>query len=312
MSEIKTFDEFYDWFKDEFKHYATKGIESVALVEKMWSTYWPEPFLSSTVQDCFKKGIDVTGGGARYNNSALNGCGFANAVDSLAAIKKAVFEEKLVTLPEMAKAIDCNFEGYVDLHYFVSNKCPKYGNDDDETDKFYVDIIDMMYELTENRTNSRGGKYQIGLYSVEDHSFMGECTGALPDGRLSGVALANAMGPVQGIKTEGPTAVVNTVVKADVANAGNGMVLDLKFNPAFMGKKEHSDALRHLINSYFNRGGIEIQFNVIARETLLAAQKNPKEYKDLVVRVSGFSAYFCNLLETTQNEIILRSEYDHM
>lgn len=312
LDEIKSFEEFYDWFKAEFKHYATLAMDCVALIEDMWSTYWPEPFLSSTMQDCYDKGKDVTGGGARYNNSALNGCGFANAVDSLAAIKKLVFEDKVVSLSELAQALACNFEGYEDLHHMAVSKCPKYGNDVDEVDQFLVDIIDLMYELTEGKENGRGGKYQIGLYSVEDHAFMGECTGALPDGRLSGVALANAMGPVQGMKTSGPTAVVNSVLKANLKDAGNGMVLDLKFNPNFLSQKAHSDALRMLINTFFKEGGIEIQFNVIAKETLLAAQKDPKAYKELVVRVSGFSAYFCNLLETTQNEIIMREEYDYM
>lgn len=312
LDSIETFDEFYDWFKAEFKHYATLAIDSVALIEDMWSTYWPEPFLSSTMQDCYDKGKDVTGGGARYNNSALNGCGFANAVDSIAAIRKLVFEDKFITLSEYAKALDANFEGYDELYYKAVNECPKYGNDNDDVDHILVDIVNMMYELTDGRTNGRGGKYQIGLYSVEDHSFMGECTGALPDGRLKGVALANAMGPVQGMKTAGPTAVVNSALKCNLKDAGNGMVLDLKFNPNFLKQKQHSDALRMLINTFFTEGGMEIQFNVISRETLIAAQKDPVTYKELVVRVSGFSAYFCNLLETTQNEIILREEYDYM
>ncbi len=174
------------------------------------------------------------------------------------------------------------------------------------------DLVSAYGDLVDNTRNPRGGKFQLGLYSVEDHAKMGVRTGALPDGKLAAQSLANAISPVQGKDTVGPTAVINSVVKSDLSTATNGMVLDLKFNPKFFEIESHRAALRALINSFFNQGGMEIQFNVIDRATLVDAQNHPEKHKDLVVRVSGFSAYFTSLMKATQDEIIARTEYATM
>jgi formate C-acetyltransferase len=255
------------------------------------------------------KGLDVAGGGAVYNNSTLNGAGFANAANSLIAIRKAVFEDGLATLEEFGEILARNYEGHEGFHAAVLSY-PKYGNDDDDVDRYVSDIVDLMHEIVDDRVNSRGGRYGIGIYTVSDHAEMGVHTGALPDGRLAGISLSNGSGPSQGTDVDGPTAVINSVLKAKVDTVANGQVLDLKFNPAFLKKKSHQTALRHLVNSYFRRGGGEIQFNIIGKDTLVAAQNDPVAYKDLVVRVSGFSAHFCNLSKATQDEIIARTEHD--
>jgi formate C-acetyltransferase len=311
LESIGSFEEFYAWFNEELKHYFLRGIVAAEQIQAMWGHVYPNPFLSFTVENSIEKGLDVAAGGARYNNSTLNGGGFANTANSLYAIKKAVFEDKIVSLTELGDALAKNFEGYEDLHAKLLSY-PKYGNDNDEVDAYVTAIVDVMHELADDRVNSRGGRYGIGLYTVSDHANMGEVTGALPDGRLAGISLSNGSGPSQGTDTEGPTAVINSVLKARVDTVANGQVLDLKFNPSFLKRKSHQTALRHLVNAYFRRGGAEIQFNIIGKETLVAAQKDPVAYKDLVVRVSGFSAHFCNLSKSTQNEIIARTEHDRL
>ncbi|MDR3363351.1 MAG: hypothetical protein LBS91_00130 [Clostridiales Family XIII bacterium] len=309
LKEIRDFGDFYDWFRSELKHYFLKGIEAAEAIQAMWGNYYPNPFLSFTVNDCIRKGKDVASGGAIYNNSTLNGGGFANAANSLYAVRRAVFEDKIATLAELGDAMDKNFKGYDDLHATLLSY-PKYGNDENDADRFVGEIVGVMHELADDRVNSRGGRYGIGIYTVSDHATMGEYTGALPDGRLAGASLSNGSGPSQGTDTEGPTAVINSVLGAKVGSVGNGQVLDLKFNPSFLKRESHQTALRHLVNAYFRRGGGQIQFNIIGSDTLIAAQNDPVAYKDLVVRVSGFSAHFCNLTKATQDEIIARTEYD--
>jgi formate C-acetyltransferase len=273
---------------------------------------YPTPFLSITMEGCYRKALDVTGGGTIYNNTGINICGMANAVDALAAIRKLVFEDKKLSLKSYAQARAANYEGWEDLRNEASRHCPKYGNDDDRVDALLADLVAEVARLVKTYQNPRGGKFQLGLYSVEDHAKMGVHTGASPDGRLAGTSLANAISPVQGKDILGPTAVINSLLKTDLSVAANGMVLDLKFNPRFLDKASHVDALKALIESYFQRGGMEIQFNVVDRQTLLDAQAHPEQHKNLVVRVSGFSAYFTTLMKPTQDEIIARTEYAAM
>lgn len=309
LHSITSFEEFYQWYKDELLYFTNLATDCINLLDRALVHCSPTPYLSTLMEGCFQKGMDVTGGGAIYNNTGINACGMANAVDSLAAIKKLVFEEKKYTLTEFAEACNADFKGYDELHNDVVYNCPKYGNDIDEVDFLYKELIALYGEFVDELRNPRGGKFQLGLYSVEDHSKMGVWVGALPDGKLAGQAMANAASPVQGRDTVGPTAVINSLLKTDLSVAKNGMVLDLKFSPSFFKTKSHVDALKAMINTYFREGGVEIQFNVIDRATLLAAQDHPDDYKELVVRVSGFSAVFTSLMKETQDDIIARTEY---
>ena len=261
------------------------------------------------MEGCYEKGLDVTGGGTIYNNTGVSVCGMANTVDALAAIRKVVFEGKICTLSELAEAMRADFAGYEALQSILQNRCPKYGNDDDSVDGMMADLVAAFAAEVETYRNPRGGKFQLGLYSVEDHAKMGLRTGASADGRKAATSLSNAISPVQGRDTVGPTAVINSLLKTDLRAATNGMVLDVKFNPAFLENPRHTEALKALIDAYCKSGGMEIQFNVVDRATLLDAQKHPEQHKDLVVRVSGFSAYFVTLMKTTQDEIIARTEY---
>ena len=309
LDEIQSFDEFYDWFKSEMQQYTALAMRAIDYIETMIPWCFPTPYLSSLMVGCYEKGMDVTGGACRYNNTGVSTCGLATAVDSLAAIKKVVFEDKIATLSEIRDAVNANWEGYEELHHIVSNRCPKFGNDEDEVDGMMSDLIASFASVVNARVNPRGGHYMTGLYSVEDHAKAGMKTAATPDGRLAGSFESNSMASVQGKDLNGPTALINSVVKTDLSVATNGMVLDLKFNPTFMENPEHIKALKMLIDTYFHDGGMEIQFSVVSRETLLAAQREPEKYRNLVVRVSGFSAYFRSLNKTTQDEIIARTEY---
>jgi formate C-acetyltransferase len=309
LDSIKTFDEFYAWYKSEMEQYTALAMRSIELVETMIPWRFPTPYLSSLMVGCYEKGMDVTGGPCRYNNTGISTCGLATAVDSLAAIKKVVFEDKLVKLSEFTNILNNNFAGYEDIHNIVLHHCPKFGNDNDEVDFYMSDLIAAFAGVVNSRKNPRGGHYMMGLYSVEDHAKAGMKTGATPDGRLAGSFESNSMASVQGMDVNGPTALVNSVVKTDLNACTNGMVLDLKFNPGFMENPRHVEALHQLIDTYFHTGGMEIQISVVDRQTLLNAQKEPEKYYNLVVRVSGFSAYFRSLNKTTQDEIIARTEY---
>lgn len=308
--DIHTFAEFYDWYKEELKAFTELVARCVNLFDRMLPKCYPLPYLSSIMRGCYESGKDLTEGGTKYNNSAVNACGIATTADSLIAIKKAVFEKKLVTLSEFRDALTADFKGYEKLHHFVSDVCPKFGNDDPEVDDIAKELLNLFSDTVEQFKTPRGGNFVMGIYSVEDHAHMGMRTEATPDGRLGGTAFSNSVASVQGKDTHGPTALVNSVVSMELNRSTNGMVLDIKLSPQFMKSKQHIMALRALIETYFEEGGLEIQFSVVSRETLEAAQADPKKYKNLVVRVSGFSAYFHSLQKATQDEIIARTEYE--
>lgn len=309
LEEFTDFSSFYQWFKEELAAFSVRAMNIVNTMDRPWPYYYPTPALSMTMADCIEHGMDVTGGGTTYNNSGINTAGMANVVDSLAAIRQVVFEEHKLTLSELADILLHDFEGQEELQHYLKTRCPKFGNDDEKADWIMKDLTGFYAQVTESFRNPRGGRWQLGLYTVEDHAKLGTMTGALPEGRNAGVSLANAIAPVQGADHIGPTAVLNSLVKTDLSVATNNMVLDLKFNPSFMTKPAHVAAMRAMINSFFRRGGLEIQFNIIDRATLVDAQVHPEKHRNLVVRVSGFSAYFVTLMKETQDEIIARTEY---
>jgi formate C-acetyltransferase len=258
---------------------------------------------------CLDIGRDVTTGSTIYNFSTVNACGMANAANSLAAIKTIVYQEKKMSLPELTEALHQKFAKSKSLPEELLTRYPKYGNDDDEPDNILRDLADNFCHTIESYRNPRGGRFQTGLYTVEAHTSMGKLTGVLPDGHLDGFPLASGMSPSQGTDLSGPTAVVKSATKLNHRLLGNGMVLDLKFHPAFFDREASRQAFRNLVETYFQLGGMEIQFNVINREKLIEAQQAPADYRDLIVRVSGFSAYFVDLEQATQDEIIARTEH---
>jgi pyruvate formate-lyase/glycerol dehydratase family glycyl radical enzyme len=309
LDDINSYEEFYQWYKREFEHFINLGIRGANINDRNFPYHVPYPYLSSTMEGCLKAGRDVTAGSTVYNLSTVNGCGMANTADSLVAIKHIVYNDKRFSLSELASILHNGFENAESLKDALGTKNPKFGNDNDEPDSIMRDLADAFCHQIESYHNPRGGRFQTGLYTVDWHAIVGKITGNLPDGHLHGTALANALSPSQGSDASGPTAVIKSITKLDHTLLGNGMVLDIKFHPDFFADEKCKESFKHLVETYFQLGGLEIQFNVISRKTLLEAQNSPELYRDLIVRVSGFSAYFVDLDKIIQDEIITRTEH---
>ncbi len=312
LDSVRDFDDLLRWFKDELAWHIRRAAHSVNVIDSVYHKAYPSLFLSLTLENCIAHGKDAGDVGAKYRFSTFNNTGMANVVDSLLAIKTLVFEERRVTLSGLAEILAKNFDGCDALRAFAQNRCPKFGNGDPEAGALMQELVDYASGVITGIENTRGFHFLPGYYSVYHHASMGWLTGATADGRLAGTSLANALSPVQGMDAKGPTAVINDATLCDHTRFGNGMVLDLKFSPSFFCNPVHRTNFRALIDTYFQKGGMEIQINVIDRETLIAAQKEPENYKNLIVRVSGFSAYFVTLNPTLQNEIIARTQYESM
>jgi len=270
---------------------------------------YPYPFLSSTMDGPLANGTDVSSGGAVYNALTMNGCGMADLVDSLGVIRECVYEDHAVSLAELADALRADFAGRPELKSRLAGAGDRFGNDADAPDVMLADLTRRVSDQLATYDSPRGGVWQMGLYTVDAHAHLGKQTGALPSGREAGVSLANGCSPCQGADVHGPTAAVRSVSKLDHTMLGNGLVLDLKFAPELVKSDTGRGALRGLIETYFAMGGMEIQFNVVDAGTLVAAKADPEAYRDLIVRVSGFSAYFTTLDPVTQDEIIARTEH---
>ena len=230
-------------------------------------------------------------------------------MDSLTAIKKLVFEEKRLSLPQLAEILKKDYKGEEQLLDYVKEALPKYGNDLKEADELAALLVNETAVRTQGLKNERGGVFLAGYYSVYHHAAMGRLTGALPDGKRRGEALANGLSPVQGADRDSPLAVIHSMAAFDQTMFANGMVLDIKLTPSFFKNAVHRKYFRPFAEVYFKQGGMELQVNVVDKKTLLEAKKHPENYKNLIVRVSGFSAYFVYLFEELQDEIIKRTEY---
>jgi len=309
LVEFVTFTDFYEWFKRELLFFIDRGIQQSKLLNAVQYKRWPIAFLSSTMDGPYKSGKDVTAGGAKYSFGTLNAIGMADVVDSLQAIKELVFERKQLSLTEFSEILKNDYVGSEALLNEVLNLSNKYGNDVKEVDAMMKELTDLAAAAISAQTNQWGNPYQASYISVQHHGYMGKYTAALPNGRRRGAAMANSLAPCQGAERSGPTATVNSVTTVDHGKLANCMVFDLKFSPAFLASPAHQEGLINLIKTYFAKGGMEMQINVVDRETLVNAQKNPEQYKNLIVRVSGFSAHFIYLDKTVQDELIKRTEH---
>ncbi len=303
-----TFDDFMNAFRTQMAYFVKLLIIADNAVDIAHSERAPLPFLSSMVEDCIVKGKSLQEGGACYNFTGPQGVGVANVGDSLAAIKKLVYEEKRITLQELKDALDTNFDGKEDLRQMLLNRAPKFGNDNDEVDDLAREAALIYCQEVEKYKNPRGGCFQPGLYPVSANVPLGAITGATPDGRKAGTPLADGVSPVSGRDLKGPTAAINSVSKLDHHIASNGTLLNQKFHPAALEGMAGIRNLASLVRSYFDQKGLHVQFNVVSRETLLEAQKNPSKYRNLVVRVAGYSAHFTSLDKAIQDDIIERTE----
>ena len=312
FAEFKTYEELEQVYLDELEYWVRKIIRNLNRIEHLYAEKYPLPYLSVLTEDCIGSRKDVMAGGARYTGVGFNLGGIGTAVDALAAIRDVVYDKNMVTLEACMEILDDDFEDSEQIQRYLSARAPKYGND--QSREWDVDQIAFRLEKRVSDTlkeyrNYWGGPYRLGLYTVEDHAIMGMHTGATADGRKSGESLSNSSGASQGKDTYGPTALINSVTNFPMEEAGNGMVLDVKFTPSLLEEETGKQALRSLIETYFHKGGMEMQISVVSGETLRAAQEHPENYADLIVRVSGFSAYFCSLRKATQDEIIKRTEH---
>ncbi|MDR2196424.1 MAG: hypothetical protein LBO07_00445 [Coriobacteriales bacterium] len=264
--------------------------------------------LSISMEGCMEQGKDAAHGGCTYNGWGGTATGFATLADSLSTIKYLVFDKKLVSARELLDAVLANWEGFEDLRQRIVNEVPHYGNADPYVDEELRWCVDMYYRICQECTNVRGGRYTSGLYGASDHVHQGYSTWATPDGRHAGQPIADAMSPAQSRDVNGPTAVFHSTCCFDHHHYLGGIALNLRMHPSALRSEQGAAKLRDLTKTYFDQGGMEVQYNIVDTDTLRKAQESPSEYRDLVVRIAGYSAYFVELGENLQNDIIARHE----
>ncbi|MCX6244032.1 MAG: glycyl radical protein [Bacteroidetes bacterium] len=305
--EFTSFDELLKAFSQQLNYFIDTKIKGNNIIEKIFARYMPVPFLSLVIDDCISNGKDYNAGGARYNTSYIQGVGLGSITDSLTALKHHVFGRKTISMGGMLKAILQNFKDFEELRFELIYKTPKYGNDDDYADEQARTVFEYYYDAVNGRPTARGGTFRINMLPTTCHVYFGSVLGAMPDGRKAGQPLSEGISPVQGADSKGPTAVLKSAAKIDHIRTG-GTLLNQKFTPSFFEGEESIPKLASLIRGYFRMNGHHIQFNVISADTLRDAQKHPEKYRDLIVRVAGYSDYFNDLGEDLQNEIIQRTE----
>ncbi len=303
-----TFDDFLGAYEKQLRYWIDVKIRGNNVVERLYAAHMPAPFLSLLTDDCIANGKDYHDGGARYNTTYIQGVGLGTITDAVSAIQCHVFDRKAVAMQDLVAALESNFEGNERLRQLLLNKTPRYGNDDDYADSVMVSLFNLYYDAIDGRPNTRGGAYHINLLPTTVHVYFGSVLGATPDGRKAELPVSEGVSPVQGADRCGPTAVLKSVAKMDHARTG-GTLLNQKFTPQVLKDDDGLDKLVHLIRTYFRLDGHHIQFNVVDADTLRRAQKNPEQYRDLIVRVAGYSDYFCDLSQALQDEIIARTEH---
>lgn len=307
-NSFKTYEELFNAFKKQLKYFIDIKIKGNLLIEKLWADNLPAPFLSILVDDCIKNGKDYNSGGARYNTSYIQGVGMGTITDCLSSIRYNVFDLKRFTMNELLEALKNNFEGFEHIRKIVMDETPKYGNDDDYSDNILREVFELYFSAIDGRPNTKGGQFRINLLPTTCHVYFGSVIGATPDGRLAHKPVSEGISPVQGADRKGPTAVIKSAAKIDHIRTG-GTLLNQKFTPAILADETGLEQVLHLVRAYFRMDGHHIQFNVVNAETLRKAQKEPENYRDLIVRVAGYSDYFVNLGLNLQEEIIHRTEH---
>lgn len=309
LSKFKTFEKVLAVYEAQVKYFVKLLIEANNGIDTAHQTLKPLPFLSTVIEPCIESGIDVSAGGAKYNFTGPQGIGIANVGDGLSALKKLVYEERKITSDTMLKALKADWKGYEDLRELInSNKIPHYGNDDDFADELVRYAALVYCKEVEKYKNPRGGMYQPGLYPVSANVPAGAMQAATPDGRLKGEAIADGISPVHGHDVKGPTTIVLSASKLDHLIASNGTLLNMLFSPSALAGTVGDKNFKTMMGVFFDRKGLHAQHNVVSRQMLLDAQKNPEKYSGLVVRVAGYSVFFTGLDRALQDDIIGRSE----
>ncbi|UKK65407.1 glycyl radical protein [Prevotella communis] len=308
---FKTFEELYKAWHKQMVYFVNLKLSVNNYIERMFSLYAPATFLSLYIDDCIEKGKDYYSGGARYNTTYIQCTGLGTITDCFTTLKKHVFEDKRYTMEEMLDACASNWENGEKMRQYIRNHTPFFGNDDAYADTIAVRVYDDLVKAIEGRPNTRGGKTQLNMLSTTCHNYFGSVCGATPNGRFAHFAISDGTSPAHGSDSHGPTAVIKSLGKLDQTKSG-GTLLNVRFVPQLLKRDEDQRKLASLIRTYFKFGGHHIQFNIVDTATLHDAQKHPEEYRDLLVRVAGYSDYFNDMTEQLQNEIIARTENDDL
>ena len=309
---FKTFEDVKKAFADQLANSIDVMVKLTDAKDRVFAESFPTPLLSSTIEGCIESGRDITRGGARYNHASVSSQGLGTVANSLAAIRWAVFEEKLVTMEELVNHLRNNFEGAEELRQQLLHKAPKYGNDDpkaDELASWAAGVLDK--EARKHKRPIDGGTYRALLISaVGSQIAEGRVLGATPDGRLRGQPVSNGMSPVNGTELRGMTASLHSAATASIPSLSSGTSFNMTLNPLTIRTDEGVEKLASVLEGYFALGGRQVQFNPMGRETLKDAQEHPEDYPDLMVKVSGYSYRFIDLSKAVQNDIIARTEFD--
>jgi pyruvate-formate lyase len=295
-------------YERQVRHFVEIKVRGNQVIERLYATYMPAPFLSLLMDDCISTAKDYHDGGTRYNSSYIQGVGLGTITDEMAAIKYHVFDHRTIGMRALLDVLGDDFNGHERVRQMLLNKTPKYGNDDDYADDIMRALFEIYFRAVDGRKNTRGGTYHINLLPTTCHVYFGSVCGASADGRRAWAPVSEGVSPVQGADRHGPTAAVRSVSKMDHVRTG-GTLLNQKLAPSLLQDDAGLDGLVQLVRGYFKLDGHHIQFNVVDASTLRAAQKAPEQYRNLIVRVAGYSDYFCDLGKALQDEIIARTEH---
>jgi formate C-acetyltransferase len=304
--EFQSIDDVNEAFSRQLNFLIDRLQKVLAPVETGNRDYHPTPLTSSMLQGCIEKGKDVTAGGAVYNFSGVQGVGITDVGDSLYAINELVFVQKKYSVTRLIAALKNNFKGEEQMRRELLS-APKFGNDNRGPDGFSKWVADCFYDTFEGKYNTRGGRFVAGFYSTTTHYSFGLSTGAMANGRLKGAPFTSGISPTNGADKKGPTALLNSVSGIDFERAHNGVNVNAKFDTATLKGEHGKEILKALLLTYFKKGGMQVQLNVLDTEMLKQAKEHPDQYPWLIVRVSGYSAYFNDLSPAMKDEIIQRS-----
>ncbi len=304
-----SFEELYSAFTRQLEHVVNIKIRVNNYIERMYARYSPAPFLSVVISDCIEKGKDYYNGGPRYNTNYIQCCGIGTVTDSLTAIKTHVFEDDTIKLDRLLTALAGNFENDEALRQQIWNKTPFFGNDDDRADSIMQQVYQDLFAAIDGKPNTKGTIYHLNMLSTTCHVYFGKMLGASANGRHAYLPISDGTSPSQGADRNGPTAVIKSLSKMDQVKSG-GTLLNQRFLPSMLKTDQDLDQLCALVKTYFSLGGHHIQFNVVDSATLIKAQQHPDDYRNLLVRVAGYSDYFVDLDRDHQAEIISRTEQE--
>jgi formate C-acetyltransferase len=304
---FRTFEEFWEAFKTQLRWLIDEAVQLNEMMGRTHQEYLPTPLLSTLFEGPMEKGNDLVFGGARYNSSGATHIGFADTVDSLNAIEKGVFIDRKCSLPELAAALKRDFDGHAALHAYLVNRTPKYGSEDPLAVKNSRNLLRFLYETYQGYTNYRGGRYRPAYWTMTNHAGQGKLSGALPNGRKAYKIFAGGITPVSQATAE-LAACLNAVGGIDALHIPGGEAFNLKYSA--IRDKDDLQKFSQAVEAYFRAGGLHIQFNIMSYEMLTDAKAHPENYPELLVRVSGYSAYFKDLNDAMKDEIISRTSYD--